>query len=676
MKIRFVTVIAALFTIFGMSRKRAANVLLCDAKRARIESSAKALFRSAYTGSRAILSLLTALDVASLWFVNGLLRRWCTLVSARIHPMFSPSFDVSAAIDSDVLLAAAHGHIGMLKTMHHGGRKFTVEIMARAASAGQLDCLRFLTRIKCPRDVTVANAAAFGGHIACLKYLKGYRPLGRYVAEHAAKGGKLEVLRFLWEHRCLSPRSAVMTNEAAMSGNVECLEFLESVGCCNYEEAFLAVPNAASCGSVECVKFLLERGCVKSSEAVIAAASGGHLECLKFCLDHGFPAEAYALDCAIRGGHVACVKFMCDVGFRPARTSVTEACRIQRVDILETLAAHSAVFYYDHLCMVSRSGNLDALRVLVRQVKPDLSSLRTADLFNRREAVEFLYSRIRTQKPGLEWAIKAGDVDGVDFERTASEWPIKASEWAAKYGRVELLRRMLDHGCGMTPRAIAIAKTNGYADVESLLRERGCIDHEEMREMIRSCSLGSLVATCRRGVIVDERAVLLAIQCRDLNAVHAFFGAGCEMGGEMIDRTVQFDSVEMLENILKQRQLANAPVYAENAARNGSLGILQLMLKCEWPVRTHALNVAALNRHTHVVQYLLSKGVSPGLNGIRWSVMNDDEDMLRLLLKRMTVPRGKLWTKPEDYDRMQKSTHCWKIVTKKGLNFVSSSNQL
>ena len=143
-------------------------------------------------------------------------------------------------------------------------------VIAFASVCMQLRCVQKRSRRelkkRIPDDLRTCNAAARGGHLGILRYLRKHGPRywnARYcpwdasTCSSAALGGHLKVLKYLHENGC--PWDENTCNEAAVGGHLEVL------------------------------KYAHEKGCPWTEWTCHKAARGGHLEVLKYARDNGCP---------------------------------------------------------------------------------------------------------------------------------------------------------------------------------------------------------------------------------------------------------------------------------------------------------------------------------------------------------------------------------------------------
>ena len=82
----------------------------------------------------------------------------------------------------------------------------------------------------CPCDEDTCMMAARGGHLEVLKYLKeNHCPWDESTCEKAAKGGHLDVLEYLHENGC--PWDESTCSYAARGGHLDVLKYARDNGC-------------------------------------------------------------------------------------------------------------------------------------------------------------------------------------------------------------------------------------------------------------------------------------------------------------------------------------------------------------------------------------------------------------------------------------------------------------
>ena len=117
--------------------------------------------------------------------------------------------------------AADLGHVSLLKDRHLRGLLENDNYLCPAAAkGGHLEVLKWLRENGCPWDEETCRYAAYGGHFEVLKWARANDcPWNEYTCAYAAKGGHLEVLKWAREKGC--PWNEETREVAASKGYVE-----------------------------------------------------------------------------------------------------------------------------------------------------------------------------------------------------------------------------------------------------------------------------------------------------------------------------------------------------------------------------------------------------------------------------------------------------------------------
>lgn len=231
--------------------------------------------------------------------------------------------------------AAAGGHLAMLKLLvRRGGCPWTERTAVRAAGGGHLPCLCFLAELEEEEGraqqqqqqrrgrrvftTTACDAAAEGGHLACLRFLRsrGARWSAR-TCDLAAREGRLACLAYLLAHGC--PHDGITLDWAAIRGKADSLRMLQQ---CTpqqqqqQDEIIMPIRDDDACywaargGHLECLRAARELGCGGWDARACAAAAGrGHLHCLLYLRRHGCPWDDRTTLAAARAGHLHCFDY-------------------------------------------------------------------------------------------------------------------------------------------------------------------------------------------------------------------------------------------------------------------------------------------------------------------------------------------------------------------------------
>ena len=115
-------------------------------------------------------------------------------------PPLEDRFEVlSGHVPSVARLRWAEGTLGLARS--------GVEVCRAAAGQGRIDVLREARRLEFPWDSNACAAAAGGGHLACLEYMRTLSPTSRCpwdegTCAEAAAGGHVDILRWARQRRC------------------------------------------------------------------------------------------------------------------------------------------------------------------------------------------------------------------------------------------------------------------------------------------------------------------------------------------------------------------------------------------------------------------------------------------------------------------------------------------
>ena len=143
------------------------------------------------------------------------------------------------------------------------------------------------------------SEAAERGCLGTLKSLhrRGRLTFGEGLCEAAAKGGQLEVLKWLRTNNC--PWDEGKCNLAAHFGHLKILRWACANGC---QCSVITCGNAATGGHLEILKWLRENGYPWDAETCGYAANGGILDLLKWARANGCPWDVMTCGHAAREG--------------------------------------------------------------------------------------------------------------------------------------------------------------------------------------------------------------------------------------------------------------------------------------------------------------------------------------------------------------------------------------
>jgi hypothetical protein len=133
-----------------------------------------------------------------------------------------------------------------------------------AAASGNIEIVKFLVEQGIVRTDTVdaINGAALLGQLNVCQYLRTLGcPWARSTSSNAAKSGDVGTLRWLFEHGC-PWHPYFLAHNAAMSGSIECMEYIrDTIGVNSNGVMLTGMLNAANCeGKLAAVQWLRLQG--------------------------------------------------------------------------------------------------------------------------------------------------------------------------------------------------------------------------------------------------------------------------------------------------------------------------------------------------------------------------------------------------------------------------------
>lgn len=206
--------------------------------------------------------------------------------------------------------AARGGQLDILKWAQDQRCEMSESLFDYAASGGHLETIEWLEKTidKSRRIWQMYKQAAFSGQIPVLQWLqtRGYRreEVHNSFCVWAAMKGKLNVLQWaLREHHCPWDQTGA---RAARGGHLELLQWALQNGC-PYEPSISA--GAALHGQLHVLKWLRERQYPWDERTCAAAADTGHLEIIKWARANNCPWGVHTCHNAALHGHLEILKW-------------------------------------------------------------------------------------------------------------------------------------------------------------------------------------------------------------------------------------------------------------------------------------------------------------------------------------------------------------------------------
>ncbi|CAM9526596.1 unnamed protein product [Chrysoparadoxa australica] len=199
------------------------------------------------------------------------------------------TFDAAVASEARVEIAAAEGC------------PRREELCKKAAGNGNLGVCMKLKSLNCPCGVRTCAAAAEGGHLEVLKWLRegpDVCPWGAWICKAAAKGGHLDILKWLRQGPDVCPWNEYTCAAAAEGGHLEVLQWLrQGPEPCPWDGGACNV--AARGGNLEVLQWLRQGPdvCPWDDSTCSAAACGGHLDILQWLRQGPEPCSWDGMSC-------------------------------------------------------------------------------------------------------------------------------------------------------------------------------------------------------------------------------------------------------------------------------------------------------------------------------------------------------------------------------------------
>ena len=393
-----------------------------------------------------------------------------------------------------------------------------------------LACMQYLLDHNCPCDVTVAEAALLelqqmqepklrsknsaGGAHACLLYLiEQYdNPLPCQGCAECSFCRQLVELGLLPCIRAISARCVALTgkaspcfskstaNEAALHGQVACLQYLHEHGNCLVDEwtcvaasrgGYLACLRyaheqgapwhslvcemAARQGSMDCLQYAHEHGCPWIFETCTGAAETGHLDCLRYAHENGCEWNNWVLHMSIVEGHLDCLKYGIEGGCPfDADKLLLIATEHGRLECLQYLM-ESAVLA-DHITGLREESRERIVRGALRGRDFAVHKNETKSAESRRVASEegcFEYLMQR-RFSGVPERVEAFEIHKMRLQKVADAEPL--ATFLVRRGLLRCLAAVYDRGLltEWSTQLCTIAAEKDYVDCLRFLHTHGC----------------------------------------------------------------------------------------------------------------------------------------------------------------------------------------------------------
>lgn len=474
---------------------------------------------------------------------------------------------------SIVTLAAEGGHLDCLKYAVDNGCRVTHESCCLAAKAGHADCMEFVHRHGGRMNLKVFENAVQSGQLSCVKYIVSSKALdnsdSRQVCDVAARAGNMEALAYLFSVGCEA--SVHAANAAAALDQIECLKLLYANGCpVSSDTCHVAV----HCGSMRCLEYLHEIGCPWNPSTLqvgrsykIAIACGGQKIAISpyqlestflFAAEHGCPITPDSIYVAAELGSVRLVELFHKRGAPLQAAAFKIAVSMEHIDCVQ--------YFLDHHYPV---GSADYI---------------TAVQGNCLESFKCLYE---------------GDVC----------WEASVTTAAVSLERLDILRYLLDHGCGVTEEALLVAAKQGNSACLQCLHEHGvALTEAVVNAAIEAAADNCLCYALRQGCSFSDEACVLAGAKGYLQGLKCLHEHGASMTPAVVTAAVEAGKFECVAFAVMHGCEDLGPWACASAAERRSFRPLQHLREqgVQWDATTP---VAAIHNNSfECLKYAVRSG--------------------------------------------------------------------
>ncbi len=387
------------------------------------------------------------------------------------------------------------------------------DIASIGASSGNLEVIKWAIDNRCyrigPECVETATAAAKGGHLTVLQWLKtqGFA-WSAITCSCAARFGHLEVLKWAKENDC--PWDERTPLNAIEGGHLEVFKWAIANGCpYNYDKCYeMALQarwhspkeperyqflskcsDAAAKGDLEAVKAALHEGCPwDQKRSCYQAAKHGHLEFLKWALNSGYKLSALDIGIgAAEGGHLDILKWMQKV----FRDTYGEEKALEHIMCCAPVCSAAAKGGHLEVLKWARENDIpwNQFTVLIAAASNGHLSILSWALDNGCSWNESIWTSCARHPHVLKWALESGypppkDVD-ICYE-VAKKGDLDILKYtinkglptglvclgAAENGHLEILKWAVANGCSWNKRSCVLeAIQQGHFEILKWIRE-------------------------------------------------------------------------------------------------------------------------------------------------------------------------------------------------------------
>lgn len=377
----------------------------------------------------------------------------------------------------------------------------------------------------------------------------------------AARGGQTECLRLLYAAGYIHD-DTLISHEALMSRNVECIEYVMETGCSFVDDE--SVPVAARHCPVYILKRVVELGAPLTDDAIWEAGMDGRVDSIEYLRSIGCPWDTLSPLGAAMTGEKECIDYLLDNGC-PFDESLTE--------------------------VTASRGHWDLLRHLISRGCP-----------------------IGPRVP--EAIAETGDIKFLKEIEAEKYWTKTATFAAASAGELKCLKYLIDNGCPYDSETFAASTSSSDLACFEYLKSIGCpMGPEAVRIAARDGDIDMLRYLVSLGFPIEEDALTSIVSNVDaefftdtlMECFEFLVEKKCPISTSTLSFAAQDNNMRVLEYAFSQKDCPkNDPHIAAMASLGGHLECLRYLYENGCPVTEEAIEEAIWNDHVDCFKFAMT----------------------------------------------------------------------